>query len=166
MTMNSLFRALVVGSALTSAVPALAVMGVHVESGEPGFISFDIAELPNPASFISGSYLTLNNVKGVFNGIAGKRTIDFFNNSLGGGFQVVGGPGITSQQIFIRDESAPLVLTGDYSAQDRATGAGAGLIIYENGEIAAVPEPATWALMIGGFGLVGMTVRRRAAIAC
>ena len=26
----------------------------------------------------------------------------------------------------------------------------------------AVPEPATWALMIGGFGLVGATARRRA----
>ena len=29
----------------------------------------------------------------------------------------------------------------------------------------AVPEPATWALMIVGFGLVGTTLRRRAAVA-
>lgn len=27
--------------------------------------------------------------------------------------------------------------------------------------VAAVPEPAQWALMIGGFGLVGMALRRR-----
>ncbi|QHL91794.1 PEPxxWA-CTERM sorting domain-containing protein [Sphingomonas changnyeongensis] len=26
---------------------------------------------------------------------------------------------------------------------------------------AAIPEPATWAMMIGGFGLTGMTLRRR-----
>ena len=29
----------------------------------------------------------------------------------------------------------------------------------------AVPEPVTWALMIGGFGLVGLALRRRRAIA-
>lgn len=29
---------------------------------------------------------------------------------------------------------------------------------------ATVPEPATWAMMIGGFGLVGLTMRRRAAL--
>jgi hypothetical protein len=28
---------------------------------------------------------------------------------------------------------------------------------------AAVPEPASWALMVGGFGLVGVVARRRAA---
>ena len=29
----------------------------------------------------------------------------------------------------------------------------------------AVPEPATWAMMIGGFGLAGATLRRRKALA-
>ncbi|MFD1613351.1 cistern family PEP-CTERM protein [Sphingomonas tabacisoli] len=29
------------------------------------------------------------------------------------------------------------------------------------GTIAAVPEPATWAMMIGGFGLIGAAARRR-----
>ena len=31
--------------------------------------------------------------------------------------------------------------------------------------IAAVPEPATWAMMIGGLGFVGAAMRRRAAVA-
>ena len=30
---------------------------------------------------------------------------------------------------------------------------------------AAVPEPATWAMMIGGFGMIGAASRRRAKVA-
>ena len=35
-------------------------------------------------------------------------------------------------------------------------------VTYNGG---AVPEPATWALMLGGFGLAGVTLRRRRAVA-
>lgn len=32
-----------------------------------------------------------------------------------------------------------------------------------NPALAAVPEPASWAMMIGGLGLVGVSMRRRQA---
>lgn len=35
---------------------------------------------------------------------------------------------------------------------------------YANNAVAAVPEPATWGLMIAGFGMVGFGLRRRAKI--
>lgn len=38
---------------------------------------------------------------------------------------------------------------------------GAGVFNYAITETAAVPEPAAWALMIGGFGLAGLGLRRR-----
>lgn len=41
---------------------------------------------------------------------------------------------------------------------------GSGTKIFSLGEVAvpnrAIPEPETWALMLGGFGLIGLTVRR------
>ena len=36
---------------------------------------------------------------------------------------------------------------------------------FINNAIAAVPEPTTWALMIGGFGLAGASLRRRRMVA-
>jgi hypothetical protein len=36
---------------------------------------------------------------------------------------------------------------------------------YAFGAAAAVPEPATWAMMIGGFGLMGASMRRRRSVA-
>lgn len=34
---------------------------------------------------------------------------------------------------------------------------------FDGPGIAAIPEPASWAMMVGGFGLMGMMMRRRAA---
>jgi len=34
---------------------------------------------------------------------------------------------------------------------------------FVTASVAAVPEPSTWALMIAGFGIVGMAMRRRSA---
>ena len=164
--MSPIVRAIIATAVLIPTVPAFAVAAVHFEAGAPGFVSFTIAQLPTPASFALGSSFTLTNVAGIFEGIVGKRTIDFFNNSRGGGFQVVGGPGITSQQVFIGAESAPFIEVGDSSAQDTATGRNVGLIIFGGGTIGGVAEPAAWALMIGGFGLVGTRLRRRAAVNC
>jgi hypothetical protein len=35
------------------------------------------------------------------------------------------------------------------------------IVNFGNGQPAAVPEPASWAFMIGGFGMVGASLRRR-----
>lgn len=48
----------------------------------------------------------------------------------------------------------------------RATQAGMGVdnvVLTANAVGGAVPEPATWAMMIVGFGLVGLSLRRRGA---
>lgn len=62
--------------------------------------------------------------------------------------------------------SAPVTLAGGtYSlifAANTASGDNSALI--DRVSIDAVPEPAAWALMVSGFGLVGATMRRRATL--
>ncbi len=40
-------------------------------------------------------------------------------------------------------------------------GGGFGGVALDNIAVNAVPEPATWALMLGGFGMVGFAMRKR-----
>jgi len=48
------------------------------------------------------------------------------------------------------------------AGENSLVGLGSGLIKLKRNEVAAaVPEPATWAMMLGGLGLVGGAMRRR-----
>jgi hypothetical protein len=42
-----------------------------------------------------------------------------------------------------------------------STDNGSGGVFFDGLSVTAVPEPATWALMIGGFGMAGALLRRQ-----
>lgn len=60
-----------------------------------------------------------------------------------------------------------LKFTGASFSPTGATGGSSTMLQVKVGSspVAAVPEPGTWALMIGGFGLTGAALRRRAVAA-
>ena len=70
-------------------------------------------------------------------------------------------------------QSVPGLVFADYKDTiinhiDAADGSGpaiVGLSGHDYATSAAIPEPATWGLMIGGFGLAGAALRRRRAVA-
>ena len=60
-------------------------------------------------------------------------------------------------------EGANVQLTGGYQYYDIISNVSAGgkNVLLKSATLSAAPEPATWALMIVGFGGIGAAVRRR-----
>lgn len=86
-------------------------------------------------SVISGVYDTVNN--------------DFFGGPTSGNFTLTG---------FLWERQR-FNIVSEYSSTKGGSPAD-----YQGGfSYVAVPEPATWAMMIGGFGMVGAAMRRRKA---
>ena len=152
-----------VAALLGAALPAGAATLVRFDIAGAHSASFDILEAPVPASFTAGASFVLDTVHGTFEGVAGTRDVRFFNDSLGGGLQIVGDFTGHYNQLYRGPESGPTIYTGDYQLIDAATGGASGLIIYEDGS--TVAEPATWALLVAGFALTGGVARRRSAAA-
>jgi len=71
------------------------------------------------------------------------------------GLQIQGIEGVTV------DRSGNIFLVGETGGVTPGSASVSGLVMLSR-NVAAVPEPASWALMIGGFGLVGGAMRRRA----
>ena len=117
---------------------------------------------PTGTSFNS-SFTFMNTVAGVYNFLVGTSTpgLMFTNVSVaGGGTTSIFAPPATS---VIQQFNLPMLADTAYTVTLAGTspvsaGAISGNVTITN---AAVPEPATWAMMILGFGAVGMVLRRR-----
>ena len=79
-------------------------------------------------------------------------------STYGGGFQS-GQPVATKRAAFLAGLAAGQAYFNIHDAPSFRGGEIRGQLA-----LASVPEPATWALMIGGFGLVGGALRQRRAV--
>lgn len=80
----------------------------------------------------------------------GKAFTSLFEDFLGTDLQVLGSTPLTAG-----------LQTLSISGNSQRFGSYLGELSFTPDAAAAVPEPATWAMMIGGFGLVGGAMRRR-----
>ncbi|NNM75900.1 PEP-CTERM sorting domain-containing protein [Sphingomonas sp. ID1715] len=96
------------------------------------------------------------------------QVFDGSNNAIAGGsVNAVGGGaggafflGFTSGSANI----ARIVIT-EFDENDANPDSNIGYDTFRFGAINAVPEPASWALMVAGFGLAGAATRRRRVLA-
>ncbi|WP_243445867.1 PEPxxWA-CTERM sorting domain-containing protein [Polymorphobacter arshaanensis] len=97
-----------------------------------------------------------NNVEKI-SGLSGSHSVDFATMLHGISYVAfhfgngVGGPGNATAFYKLDAGTATDVIALNYNASSNA-------VLYSTG---TVPEPASWALMIAGFGIVGMGLRRR-----
>ncbi|HMI18528.1 MAG TPA: PEPxxWA-CTERM sorting domain-containing protein [Sphingomonas sp.] len=113
-----------------------------------------------------------------FAGYTGQLRVDFYNADSGGGFGLISYPDSLPDYAGMANggaltvETAPVLYTGTLDTPQIKTGVFDMIDVYHTDihyrvTIAegGVPEPATWAMMVGGFGLVGATMRGRKRIA-
>ena len=121
-------------------------------------------------SFIISQAMTLTRSSFTNSTIGNTGTFDFTSAGL---FQGIGTGGTLLQAGTVstfdgeRRASIPLfnLDPGSYTISFRGTVSGppagvGGSIVFAAGDTPAVPEPASWAMMIGGFGVVGALMRR------
>lgn len=152
-------------AALALAAPANAATYSFTLSGDYS-ANWELDSSPTPDSFLSYKFV-LTNVTGTFQGLTGSSvTLDFYTDVLLGGLTISDSDTSVvladpyGQQLFTGETSAPTFLTGTFNLINNLNNNAVQLVIAE---AAAVPEPATWAMMLAGFGLVGGAVRRTKA---
>lgn len=139
---------------LVAATSAQAVPYSFVITGSQT-IKFVLNSSPTPNTVDSGNFFRIDGKSGTINGAAASFDLGFgsptyffnfglFNNSIGSSIFSTGTP------LYTGTEAAPTFKTGTFSLDP-----GYSLTI------SAVPEPASWAMLIAGFGAIGGVMRRR-----
>jgi hypothetical protein len=114
-------------------------------------------------TFPAGGF-SLSNVAGTLGGQpATIDTLELFADASFGGLSLISGQTVffsQGPQLYTGPDATPTFRTGVFTlARVTSDFSGDGTLTVTN----AVPEPASWAMMIAGFGLVGAAMRRRAA---
>jgi hypothetical protein len=161
-----MIRKLAAVAVLTMPVPALAAdFSFTLFDGSVTPFTFSIATNPVPTTFSSGRF-TIDNVTTHEIGQFG-QSLDyganyaFYTDDEGGGFEN-GFVAYFGPQEFGGTTAAPIFYNGVYDLSDFGGGPVVGTLTITNGAMLGVPEPASWALMLAGFGAAGVALRRRA----
>ncbi len=180
--LNWMPQSLVIVAAVALAAPAAAVTTQFYGQGvwgpdapvtghsAPGAIfsfSFTLATPLPPDAGIGDPYEVINPGLPIFliNGIPNYEPLEqviFYNFASGGLFDLIFS--VDDINLFGPDVGSTGVLSYGVFAVDYGIGGERG---FGSGSLAitAVPEPASWTLLVAGFGLIGTAVRRRRTVA-
>jgi hypothetical protein len=157
---RTLFLSACCAAAVSAAAPANAAQQYRFSITGSQTIKFVLDASPTPSNFDPGNYFVLSGVSGTINNVSTTFDLGFgspsyffnfglLNNVIGIGFVSTG------TSLFTGAESAPTFKLGTFTLTPNTPGPNYTL------SITAVPEPASWAMLLAGFGALGMMVRRR-----
>ena len=127
--------------------------------------TFTLDSNPTPDSFSSsfiGDQFAFNNVSGTFGGTPGTASVSFGNNLIAAlninsgslDFTQFVGPAL-----FTGTAASPMFNLGTFNLTSIVSGS--STLTISQAATGAVPDPATWAMMLIGFGAIGWASRRR-----
>ena len=116
---------------------------------------------PNPEFVFDGYSFSISGITGFPNATTGVADLTFFNASATGGLLVSDPAGFdylfdaNGAQLYTGNEAAPRFVPGRFALTGLST---PGNFVLS---ITAVPEPASWAMMLSGLALTGCALRIR-----
>lgn len=118
-------------------------------------------DLVKPPVDSGSDYFVVENIMGTFGGVNQAATsIQFSTFASNGGFtiELPGGNflGFFGAQLFTGSTALPTMRLGQFALTSDVDSSSSTLSVG-----VAVPEPATWAMMVAGFATVGFAMRRR-----
>ena len=120
----------------------------------PHTATFSLNSSPTPSATGTG-FFTLLNVSGTSDGAATTFSqLNFFDSAHDGGYNLFGGP-----QLFTGTLASPTFTLGTFALSDNGFASFNYSLSITNA--AAVPEPATWAMMLLVFAGMGVALRHR-----
>lgn len=128
-------------------------------------------QAPSSSTIFAGSNrVSFTNVAGTFNGVSTSSNVASSITFGTGAFSALGvsAPGFgfgsfAGPNLFNGSTTSPMFNLGTFNLGQVMTGAGTGggRLTISQAPASAVPEPATWAMLLAGFGMVGYGMRRR-----
>ena len=157
---GSILRHALIAGALLISSPAIAGTYQFTVAGNASAL-FGLDSSPTPTSSGADDF-TITGVNGTFNGSPTTFDLLFYDTAESGGFDISGLLSTAGDQLFTGSPSNPTFVLGTFTLSTYGSNDQAFTLTISSSD-GAVPEPASWAMLLLGLAAIGTASRREQA---